>query len=117
MVLSPQEGGCSVTPTRVQDHYMEGVETPADYRTYSFDAASTPGNLIILAALATTGADDVVAAPAGWTWPVQNELLDTGAPTAWRGNVFYKKSEGETSVTVQFQSTGAAAQPRGVLIE
>jgi len=116
LVLSPQEGGCSVQPTHVQDHYAEGVEGPTDYRTWSFDAPSTSGNLIILATQSTTGAGDCIDPPAGWTWAVQNELLNTGDTGGWRANVFYKTSAGEQNVLVGFESTGGS-QPRGVVME
>lgn len=103
--LSPQEGGCSVQPTFVQHTYADSNPVAAYSDTLTFTQATVPGNLVVVAIFNTAaGAGDVLAAPSGWNWEIQN--VDTNnAGNAKRCNVFWKKSEGEADFT--FTCTGA----------
>lgn len=100
--LSPQEVPCeeSALPTFIQHKYVDSVEiSPPNYsQTYVLDDHSVIGNLLILA---TSSPRDqvkaVTTAPAGWNWLVVN--VETAISY---NNVFWKVSEGEESVTVQY---------------
>lgn len=100
--LSPQEEGCSVLPTYISGNYTDSHGSPF---TDTFDlksggGATTPGNLLVIATnnANASGPGSITAAPAGWNWAVVNEGLDAADQDLV--NVFWKRSQGESQVTL-----------------
>lgn len=120
LILSPQEGGCSVTPTLVQHRYVDAPDdTPTNdtTETYNFTSTTVTGNLIVVAIITgnTTNGNDIASAPSGWTWALQNDHTDA-AEVGDVCNIFWKESEGESSITVTLDGTPSGGR-RVVLAE
>lgn len=121
--LSPVEAPCepSVLPTFAQHKYVDGdgVYVPPNFTdTFTFTAPTTPGNLVVVAAMSPvgTGPGDVLSAPAGWNWAIQNEdTADAGNHN--RCNVYWKTSTGETAIDIRYAGNAGGTNIRYVMAE
>lgn len=107
VTLSPQEI-CSVQPTFIQHKYSDGsgiYGLPAFTETWPFPAATVPGNLVVVSAFSgfLTGAS-ILTVPTGWNAAFLNyDTSSAGPGDQSTCSVFWKKSEGESSIDIKWQ--------------
>lgn len=106
LTLSPQEGGCSVQPSYVGGNYADSNNETgqATFNLKTDASATSPGNLIVATVNnpISTNPGNVISVDGSWHWAVVNQKIVTADTD--RANVFWKKSEGESTITIHWNA-------------